>query len=126
MPGGLVFPMVSKRACTILNEHGWDPELIEIALAHVDKDKVRNACCRANYIEHRRPEMAGGVSMSRKQSLEACRHLPPIKPGCGRFDEPICTPKPLQFRYSPKKFTPSCFTRRLVLSERELLRQPSG
>ena len=85
MPGGLVFPMVSKRASTILNEHGWGPELIEVALAHVDKDEVRSAYNRANCIEHRRPEMAGGVSMSRKQSLKACRHLPPIKPGCWPF-----------------------------------------
>ena len=27
-------------ASTILNEHGWDPELIEVALAHVDKDEA--------------------------------------------------------------------------------------
>lgn len=32
---------------TILNEHGWDPELIEVALAHVDKDKVRSAYNRS-------------------------------------------------------------------------------
>ena len=43
---------------TILNEHGWDPELIEVALAHVDKDEVRSAYNRADYIERRRPMMA--------------------------------------------------------------------
>lgn len=28
---------------TVLNEHGWDPELTEVALARVDKDEVRSA-----------------------------------------------------------------------------------
>ena len=42
---------------TILNEHGWDPELIEVALAHVDKDEVRSTYNRADYIERRRPMM---------------------------------------------------------------------
>ena len=32
-----------SMASTILNEHAWDPELIEVALAHVDKDEVRSA-----------------------------------------------------------------------------------
>ena len=45
-------------ASTTLNEHGWDPELIEVALAHVDKDVVRSAYYRADYIERRRPMMA--------------------------------------------------------------------
>lgn len=45
-------------ASTILNEQGWDPELIEVALAHVDKDEVRSAYNRADYIERRRPMMA--------------------------------------------------------------------
>lgn len=47
-----------SMASTILNEHGWDPELIEVALAHVDKDAVRSAYNRADYIERRRPMMA--------------------------------------------------------------------
>lgn len=46
-----------SMASTILNEHGWDPELIEVALAHVDKDEVRSAYNRADYIERRRPMM---------------------------------------------------------------------
>ena len=45
-------------ASTIRNEHGWDSELIEVALAHVDKDEVRSAYNRADYIERRRPMMA--------------------------------------------------------------------
>ncbi|KPW54841.1 Phage integrase family protein [Pseudomonas caricapapayae] len=46
-----------SMASTILNEHGWDPKLIEVALAHVDKDEVRSVYNRADYIERRRPMM---------------------------------------------------------------------
>jgi len=45
-------------ASTILNDHGWDPELIEVAPPHVDKEGVRSAYNRADYIERRRPMMA--------------------------------------------------------------------
>lgn len=55
--GRLVSHGMRSMASTILNEHGWDPELIEVALAHVDKDEVRSAYNRANYIERRRPMM---------------------------------------------------------------------
>ncbi|MBA2926270.1 tyrosine-type recombinase/integrase [Pseudomonas sp. P7] len=54
----LVSHGMRSMASTILNEHGWDPELIEVALAHVDKDEVRSAYNRADYIERRRPMMA--------------------------------------------------------------------
>jgi len=53
----LVSHGMRSMASTILNEHGWDPELIEVALAHVDKDEVRSAYNRAEYIERRRPMM---------------------------------------------------------------------
>lgn len=53
----LVSHGMRSMASTILNEHGWDPELIEVALAHVDKDEVRSAYNRAAYIERRRPMM---------------------------------------------------------------------
>jgi len=56
--GRLVSHGMRSMASTILNEHGWDPELIEVALAHVDKDEVRSAYNRAEYIERRRPMMA--------------------------------------------------------------------
>ncbi|MET3715415.1 integrase [Pseudomonas sp. PvP001] len=54
----LVSHGMRSMASTILNEHGWDPELIEVALAHVDKDGVRSAYNRADYIERRSPMMA--------------------------------------------------------------------
>lgn len=56
--GRLVSHGMRSMASTILNEHGLDPELIEVALAHVDKDEVRSAYNRAEYIERRRPMMA--------------------------------------------------------------------
>lgn len=56
--GRLVSHGMRSMASTILNEKGWDPELIEVALAHVDKDEVRSAYNRADYIERRRPMMA--------------------------------------------------------------------
>lgn len=56
--GRLVSHGMRSMASTILNEHGWDPELIEVALAHVDKDEVSSAYNRAEYIERRRPMMA--------------------------------------------------------------------
>ncbi|MHA6790897.1 integrase domain-containing protein [Pseudomonas bijieensis] len=55
--GRLVSHGMRSMASTILNEKGWDPELIEVALAHVDKDEVRSAYNRADYIERRRPMM---------------------------------------------------------------------
>jgi len=55
--GRLVSHGMRSMASTTLNEHGWDPELIEVALAHVDKDDVRSAYNRADYIERRRPMM---------------------------------------------------------------------
>jgi len=56
--GRLVSHGMRSMASTILNEQGWDAELIEVALAHVDKDEVRSAYNRAEYIERRRTMMA--------------------------------------------------------------------
>lgn len=39
----LVSHRMRSMASTVLNEHGWDPELIEVALAYVVKDEVRSA-----------------------------------------------------------------------------------
>jgi integrase len=45
-------------ASTTLNEQGFDPDVIEAALAHTGKNEVRNAYNRADYIERRKPVMA--------------------------------------------------------------------
>lgn len=55
--GRLVSHGMRSIASTTLNEHGFEPELIEVALAHADKDEVRSAYNRADYIERRRPMM---------------------------------------------------------------------
>jgi integrase len=55
--GRLVAHGLRSIASTTLNEHGFDPEVIEAALAHVDKDQVRSAYNRADYIERRRVMM---------------------------------------------------------------------
>jgi integrase len=44
-------------ASTTLNEHGFDPDVIEAALAHVDKNEVRRSYNRAEYLERRRTMM---------------------------------------------------------------------
>ena len=44
-------------ASTTLNEQGFDPDVIESALAHTGKNEVRNAYNRAQYIERRIPMM---------------------------------------------------------------------
>ncbi|WP_122448081.1 integrase domain-containing protein [Pseudomonas viridiflava] len=85
----LVSHGMRSMASTILNEHGWDPELIEVALAHVDKDEVRSAYNRADYIERRRPMMAwwsehiqkaatGSLSASAINQTRG-RHVVPIR-----------------------------------------------
>ncbi|SDN38688.1 Integrase [Pseudomonas arsenicoxydans] len=82
--GRLVSHGMRSMASTILNEHGWDPELIEVALAHVDKDEVRSAYNRADYIERRRPMMnwwsehiqeaaTGSLSISAVQASRALK-----------------------------------------------------
>lgn len=42
-----------SSASTILNERGFDPDVIEAALAHQDEDEVRRAYNRAQYIKER-------------------------------------------------------------------------
>jgi integrase len=44
-------------ASTTLNEQGFDPDIIEAALAHVDSNEVRRAYNRAEYLERRRVMM---------------------------------------------------------------------
>ncbi|WP_415900539.1 integrase domain-containing protein [Neptuniibacter sp. QD48_11] len=44
-------------ASTALNEQGFDPDLVEAALAHTDKNQVRATYNKANYIDRRREMM---------------------------------------------------------------------
>lgn len=69
-------------ASTTLNEQNFDADIIEAALSHVDRDKVRSAYNRTDYLERRKVLMAwwsnhieeaatGSLSMSGKKSLKA-------------------------------------------------------
>lgn len=55
--GRLVAHGLRTIGSTTLNEQGFERDLIEAALAHADKDSVRAAYNRAEYIERRRPMM---------------------------------------------------------------------
>jgi len=44
-------------ASTTLNEQGFDVDVIEAALSHIDKDKVRSAYNRTDYLERRKKIM---------------------------------------------------------------------
>ncbi len=55
--GRLVAHGMRSIASTALNEQGFDADVIESALAHVDKNEVRAAYNRAQYLERRRGMM---------------------------------------------------------------------
>ena len=55
--GKLVAHGMRSLASTALNEKGFDPQIIEKALAHEDRNSVRAAYNRAEYIEERRTMM---------------------------------------------------------------------
>ncbi|MBL4909162.1 MAG: tyrosine-type recombinase/integrase [Alteromonadaceae bacterium] len=55
--GKLVSHGLRSLASTTLNEQGFESDLIEAALAHVDDSQVRSAYNRTDYLERRRPMM---------------------------------------------------------------------
>jgi integrase len=55
--GVLVSHGLRSIASTALNEQGFPPDVIEAALAHVDKNEVRRAYNRSDYLKQRRPMM---------------------------------------------------------------------
>jgi integrase len=55
--GELVSHGLRALASTTLNEQGFDPDVIEAALAHIDSNEVRRAYNRAEYLERRRKLM---------------------------------------------------------------------
>lgn len=55
--GVLVSYGLRSIASTALNEQGFPTDVIEAALAHVDKYEVRRAYNRSDYLEQRRPMM---------------------------------------------------------------------
>lgn len=55
--GVLVSYRLRSITSTALNEQGFPPDVIEAALAHVDKNEIRRAYNRSDYHEQRRPMM---------------------------------------------------------------------
>jgi integrase len=79
--GQLVSHGLRALASTTLNEQGFNPDVIEAALAHVDKNEVRKAYNRAEYLEQRRKLMCwwsdhitvsaeGNVSLTGRKGLK--------------------------------------------------------
>lgn len=68
--GKLVAHGLRALASTTLNEEGWHPDIIESALAHIDKNTVRRAYNRAKYLE-RRTEMMKWWSQHISTSLKS-------------------------------------------------------
>ena len=56
--GKLVSHGLRALASTTLNEQGHDAELIEVSLSHIDKNAVRDAYNRSDYLERRQALMA--------------------------------------------------------------------
>ncbi|NOJ23224.1 integrase domain-containing protein [Vibrio coralliilyticus] len=79
--GELVSHGLRALASTTLNEQGFNPDVIEAALAHVDRNDVRKAYNRAEYLEQRRKLMCwwsehitvcaeGNMSLAGKKGLK--------------------------------------------------------
>ncbi|MEZ8025440.1 integrase domain-containing protein [Vibrio sp. 1F255] len=70
--GRLVSHGLRSLASTTLNEQGFEPDLIEAALAHVDDNQVRSAYNRTDYLERRIPMMcwwSGHIENASKGTL---------------------------------------------------------
>lgn len=70
--GRLVNHGLRSLASTTLNEQGFEPDLIEAALAHADDNQVRSAYNRTDYLERRRPMMcwwSGHIEEAAKGNL---------------------------------------------------------
>jgi len=55
--GTLVSHGLRSIGSTTLNDEGFDPDIIEAALAHVDTNNVRRAYNRSDYLKRRRTMM---------------------------------------------------------------------
>ena len=75
----LVAHGLRSLASTVLNEQGFDPDVIESALAHVDKNEVRRAYNRAEYIERRRIMMTWWSEHIEQATLGSLIKKPTLK-----------------------------------------------
>lgn len=67
--GRLVSHGLRSLASTTLNEQGFEADLIEAALAHVDDNQVRSAYNRTDYLERRIPMMCWWSEHIRRASI---------------------------------------------------------
>jgi len=74
--GRLVSHGFRALASTTLNEQGFDPDIIETALAHTDSNTVRAAYNRAEYLERRRVMMQWWSEHIEQGSTE--KHAPSV------------------------------------------------
>ncbi|WP_350603290.1 integrase domain-containing protein [Pseudoalteromonas sp. SMN1298-MNA-CIBAN-0114] len=82
--GRLVSHGLRSLGSTTLNEHEFNPDVIEAALAHVDKNQVRSAYNRAEYIEKRRELMnwwSDHISKASQGTLSVTGHKHLLKVG---------------------------------------------
>ncbi|MBE1286189.1 MAG: tyrosine-type recombinase/integrase [Alteromonadaceae bacterium] len=82
--GELVSHGLRALASTTLNEQAFDPDVIEACLAHVDKNAVRRAYNRSDYLERRRKVMQWWSNhiescFTGSFSLGSCDNLTDIK-----------------------------------------------
>jgi integrase len=66
-------------ASTCLNEMGWSPDVIERQLAHVERNQVRAAYNRAQYLDDRRRMMQAWADFIDSQRGSATSNIVPIK-----------------------------------------------
>lgn len=66
-----------STAGTLLNKQGWHPDLIELQLAHAERNKVRAACNRAQRLDERRKMMQAWADYL--DGLRADANIVPIK-----------------------------------------------
>jgi integrase len=71
-------------ASTLLNEQGWNPDLIELQLAHKERNKVRAAYNRAQRLDERRKMMqawADYLVRLKEAALSSCARVHPATVG---------------------------------------------
>jgi integrase len=68
--GRLVSHGLRALASTTLNEQGFRPDIIEVALAHGDKDKVRDSYNHAEFLQQRGEMMAWWSNHIESANLE--------------------------------------------------------
>lgn len=70
--GRLISHSLRTLACTTLNEQGFEADLVEATLAHVDDNQVRSTYNRTDYLERRKSMMywwSGHIDKATQGSL---------------------------------------------------------